>query len=127
MRSRRVRTGAPVRKSTMPPGVFNIVLGLGQTTGRMLAEHLVSDRGDEVEVFTTAATDALTWRDELAAGTEIIGPSRNQNRNQSQSQTHSIRSHSRKTHYDRGSRCGNRCARCFRANLTRATIRCASR
>src|SRR5258708_30002677 len=23
----------------LPPGVFNIVLGLGQTTGRMLAEH----------------------------------------------------------------------------------------
>ena len=36
----------------------------------MLAEHLVADRGDEVEVFTSAALDALTWRDELPLGTE---------------------------------------------------------
>jgi len=38
----------------------------------MLAEHLVADRGDEVEVFTSAALDALTWRDELPVGTESI-------------------------------------------------------
>src|SRR5258708_37097589 len=28
-----------VSEAGLPPGVFNIVLGLGQTTGRMLAEH----------------------------------------------------------------------------------------
>ena len=38
----------------------------------LLAEHLVSGRGDEVEVFTTCATDALTWADELDPGTETI-------------------------------------------------------
>jgi glycosyltransferase involved in cell wall biosynthesis len=38
----------------------------------MLAEHLVADRGDQVEVFTSGALDALTWRDELPAGTEEI-------------------------------------------------------
>ncbi len=38
----------------------------------MLAEHLVADRGDQVEVFTSGALDALTWRDELPLGTETI-------------------------------------------------------
>ena len=38
----------------------------------MMAEHLVADRGDEVEVFTSAALDALTWRDELPPGTETV-------------------------------------------------------
>jgi glycosyltransferase involved in cell wall biosynthesis len=38
----------------------------------MFAEHLVADRGYEVEVLTTCALDALTWRDELPEGTEVI-------------------------------------------------------
>jgi hypothetical protein len=38
----------------------------------MLAEHLVADRGDQVEVFTSASLDALTWRDELPPGSEEI-------------------------------------------------------
>ena len=38
----------------------------------MLAEHLVADRGDQVEVFTSASLDALTWRDELPPGTEEV-------------------------------------------------------
>jgi glycosyltransferase involved in cell wall biosynthesis len=48
------------------------IRGGAETGARMLAEHLVADRGDQVEVFTSAALDALTWRDELATGTEAI-------------------------------------------------------
>jgi glycosyltransferase involved in cell wall biosynthesis len=48
------------------------IRGGAETGARMLAEHLVADRGDQVEVFTSAALDALTWRDELAPGTERI-------------------------------------------------------
>ncbi len=48
------------------------IRGGAETGARMLAEHLVTDRGDQVEVFTSGALDALTWRDELPLGTEII-------------------------------------------------------
>jgi glycosyltransferase involved in cell wall biosynthesis len=48
------------------------IRGGAETGARMMAEHLVADRGDEVEVFTTLALDALTWRDELAPGTEVL-------------------------------------------------------
>src|ERR1039458_9870791 len=46
------------------------IRGGAETGARMLAEHLVADRGYQVEVFTSAALDALTWRDELPIGTE---------------------------------------------------------
>ena len=36
---------------------------------QMLAEHLVAERAWEVEVFTTCATSAVTWADELEPGT----------------------------------------------------------
>ena len=48
------------------------IRGGAETGARMLAEHLVADRGDQVEVFTSASLDALTWRDELPPGTEEI-------------------------------------------------------
>jgi glycosyltransferase involved in cell wall biosynthesis len=48
------------------------IRGGAETGARMLAEHLVADRGDRVEVFTSAALDALTWRDELPVGTASI-------------------------------------------------------
>jgi glycosyltransferase involved in cell wall biosynthesis len=48
------------------------IRGGAETGARMMAEHLVEDRGDEVEVFTSASVDALTWRDELPAGTETV-------------------------------------------------------
>jgi glycosyltransferase involved in cell wall biosynthesis len=38
----------------------------------MLAEHLVADRGWEVEVLTTCALDALTWEDDFPAGTSSV-------------------------------------------------------
>jgi glycosyltransferase involved in cell wall biosynthesis len=48
------------------------ILGGAETGARMLAEHLVAGRADEVEVFTTCAADALTWENELASGTETV-------------------------------------------------------
>ena len=41
------------------------VRGGAEAGARMLAEHLVADRHYEVEVLTTCALDAITWRDEL--------------------------------------------------------------
>jgi glycosyltransferase involved in cell wall biosynthesis len=50
------------------------VRGGAEVGARMLAEHLVADRGYEVEVLTTCAVDAITWRDELPeATTEVRG------------------------------------------------------
>jgi glycosyltransferase involved in cell wall biosynthesis len=48
------------------------IRGGAETGARMFAEHLVAERGYEVEVLTTCALDALTWQDELAEGTETI-------------------------------------------------------
>src|ERR1700722_19009047 len=48
------------------------IRGGAETGARMLAEHLVAERGYEVEVLTSCSLDALTWRDELAPGTEVI-------------------------------------------------------
>ena len=48
------------------------IRGGAEIGARMLAERLVADRGCEVEVFTTCALDAITWRDELPAGTEEL-------------------------------------------------------
>ena len=48
------------------------IRGGAETGARMLAEHLAADRGHEVEVLTTCALDAITWRDELPEGTEIV-------------------------------------------------------
>lgn len=47
------------------------VRGGAETGARMLAERLAAD-GDEVEVLTTCALDAITWRDELSEGTEEL-------------------------------------------------------
>jgi glycosyltransferase involved in cell wall biosynthesis len=48
------------------------IRGGAETGARMFAEHLVADRGYEVEIFTTCALDALTWRDKLPAGDEMV-------------------------------------------------------
>ncbi len=50
------------------------IRGGAETGARMLAEHLAADRGHQVEVLTTCAVDAITWRDELPEGTgEVNG------------------------------------------------------
>jgi glycosyltransferase involved in cell wall biosynthesis len=55
------------------PRYGDTVMGGAETGVRLLAEHLVALRGDSVEVFTTTAVDATTWRSELPAGTVIEG------------------------------------------------------
>src|ERR1039458_3704107 len=40
---------------------------------RMLCEHLVAMKGWRVEVFTTCATSAASWDDELAPGDSVLG------------------------------------------------------
>jgi glycosyltransferase involved in cell wall biosynthesis len=45
------------------------VVGGAEHALQMLAEHLVERRGWHVEVFTTCASSAVTWLDELAPGT----------------------------------------------------------
>ena len=47
------------------------IRGGAEVGARMLAERLVADRGFEVEVLTTCALDAITWRDELPEGTTV--------------------------------------------------------
>lgn len=44
------------------------VIGGAESGARMLAEHLVSQLGWSVEVFTTCARDLLTWKDEDPPG-----------------------------------------------------------
>ncbi len=56
----------------MVPRYGTEIRGGAETGARMLAEHLVSDRGWGVDVLTTCAVDAITWRDEYAAGTSTI-------------------------------------------------------
>jgi glycosyltransferase involved in cell wall biosynthesis len=47
------------------------IRGGAEVGARMLAERLVADRGFEVEVLTTCALDAITWRDEVPEGTSV--------------------------------------------------------
>jgi glycosyltransferase involved in cell wall biosynthesis len=49
------------------------VIGGAEHGARVLGEHLVSELGWEVEVFTTCARDLGTWRDELDPGTTVEG------------------------------------------------------
>jgi glycosyltransferase involved in cell wall biosynthesis len=48
------------------------ILGGAEQACRMLAERLAALPGWSVEVFTTCATDAVTWADHLPAGTTTL-------------------------------------------------------
>jgi glycosyltransferase involved in cell wall biosynthesis len=61
-----------VKVAYVVPRYGTDIRGGAETGARMFAEHLVADRGYDVEVVTTCALDALTWRDALPAGTETI-------------------------------------------------------
>jgi glycosyltransferase involved in cell wall biosynthesis len=54
------------------PRYGTTIRGGAETGARMFAERLANDRGYEVEVLTSCALDALTWRDELPPGTEWV-------------------------------------------------------
>src|SRR4051794_22775853 len=47
------------------------VVGGAEVAAKLLAEHLAQVDGFDCEVFTTAALDASTWRDEVPTGTTI--------------------------------------------------------
>ena len=47
------------------------VAGGAEVAAKLLAEHLAAVDGIDCEVFTTAALDAATWRNELPAGSTI--------------------------------------------------------
>jgi glycosyltransferase involved in cell wall biosynthesis len=66
------RVPDPLHVAYVVPRYGTQIRGGAETGARMLAEHLVAERGYQVEVFTTCALDALTWRDELAPGTEVV-------------------------------------------------------
>ncbi len=47
------------------------IAGGAEVAAKLLAEHLARVDGFECEVFTTAALDAATWRNELRCGTTV--------------------------------------------------------
>jgi len=61
-----------VKLAFVVPRYGTEIRGGAETGARMLAEHLAADRGMEVEVLTTCALDAITWRDELSEGTHEV-------------------------------------------------------
>jgi glycosyltransferase involved in cell wall biosynthesis len=48
------------------------VMGGAEAAARQLAEHLVAEVGWEAEVYTTAATNHITWEDDLTEGDSAI-------------------------------------------------------
>jgi len=62
-----------VRLGLVVPRYGPEVVGGTEHWLRLLCEHLVADRGWEVEVFTTGALSAATWADELRPGTTEVG------------------------------------------------------
>jgi len=49
------------------------IMGGAETAARLLAEHLVAEKGWEVDVLTTCAEDFVTWDDVYPPGEEWIG------------------------------------------------------
>jgi glycosyltransferase involved in cell wall biosynthesis len=63
---------AAVKVAFVVPRYGTDIRGGAETGARMLAERLVADRGYHVEVLTTCARDAITWRDELPEGVDVV-------------------------------------------------------
>jgi glycosyltransferase involved in cell wall biosynthesis len=61
-----------VRLGVVVPRYGVDVVGGAEHWLQMLAEHLVDRLGWNVEVFTTCATSAVTWADEMPAGTSEL-------------------------------------------------------
>jgi glycosyltransferase involved in cell wall biosynthesis len=60
-----------VKVAYVVPRYGATIRGGAETGARMFAEHLVAERGYEVEVLTSCAVDALTWRDVLPPGVTV--------------------------------------------------------
>jgi len=65
-------TGGSVRLGILLPRYGVDVVGGTEHWLQMLAEHLVELLQWQVEVFTTCATSAVTWADEVAPGTSTL-------------------------------------------------------
>ena len=65
-------SGAPVKVTFVVPRYGPSIIGGAETAARLLAEHLVAQRGWEVEVLTSCAEDFVTWADALSEGPDVI-------------------------------------------------------
>jgi glycosyltransferase involved in cell wall biosynthesis len=61
-----------LRVAFVVPRYGPAIIGGAETAARLLAEHLVSQRGWQVDVLTTCAEDFVTWEDVYPAGEEWI-------------------------------------------------------
>jgi glycosyltransferase involved in cell wall biosynthesis len=61
-----------VRVAFVLPRYGTTILGGAETAARLLAEHLVAQKGWEVQVLTSCAEDFVTWDDVLPPGREAI-------------------------------------------------------
>ncbi len=61
-----------MRVAFVTPRYGTEVMGGAETAARLLAEHLVSECGAEVEAYSTCALDHVTWRDELDPGESVL-------------------------------------------------------
>ncbi len=61
-----------MRIAFVTPRYGRQVVGGAESAARQLAEHLVASTGWRAEVFTSAALDHITWRNDLEAGDETI-------------------------------------------------------
>jgi glycosyltransferase involved in cell wall biosynthesis len=63
---------AALRVAFVVPRYGPAIIGGAETAARLLAEHLVSRRGWQVDVLTTCAEDFVTWEDVYPDGEEWI-------------------------------------------------------
>ncbi|HVC13723.1 MAG TPA: glycosyltransferase family 4 protein [Acidimicrobiales bacterium] len=61
-----------MRVAFVTPRYGRQVVGGAESAARQLAEHLVAATGWRAEVFTSAALDHLTWRNELEPGDQTL-------------------------------------------------------
>jgi glycosyltransferase involved in cell wall biosynthesis len=61
-----------VKVAFVTPRYGENVIGGAEAAARALAEHLVTDLGHEVEIYTTCALEYTTWADELTPGAERV-------------------------------------------------------
>jgi glycosyltransferase involved in cell wall biosynthesis len=61
-----------VKLALVTPRYGEEIMGGAETGARMIAERWVADLGYEAEVFTTAASNHITWENDLEVGTSLL-------------------------------------------------------
>ncbi len=61
-----------MRVAFVVPRYGPAIIGGAETAARVLAEHLVAQKGWEVDVLTSCAEDFVTWSDTYPEGVEVI-------------------------------------------------------